>query len=158
MSGRAAASAAAAPAPAPTEYTPQHVLVTGGAGFIGSAVARYLALTHAEWQLTILDKLEPCAARANLPARCELVVGDVCDAPLVRGLMRERQIDTVLHFAAQSHVDASFADSTDFTRTNVLGTHVMLEAARVGWPMFEPGGGLRLRIEFLYSRSDGHVT
>ena len=112
------------------------VLVTGGAGFIGSNYVRrvltgsYPELADAE--VTVLDRLTYAANRANLAAvaehpRLRFVTGDICDGELVSGLMAG--MDLVVHFAAESHVDRSITGSADFVRTNVLGTHTLLEAA-----------------------------
>lgn len=184
------------------------MLVTGGCGFIGSAVVCHLHRRHPQDTLLVLDRLDPSASRRNLPpstavirdaperaaqyapdacvstgwplpsstaeasglvlppatvspgAQSELaaptvapstsrtqgehglprdpvgpgvhlVVGDVCDLGLVEALLRTQRVGTVLHFAAQTHVDNSFELGLAFTYSNVLGTHVMLEAARV---------------------------
>ncbi|WP_410625754.1 dTDP-glucose 4,6-dehydratase [Amycolatopsis sp. cmx-8-4] len=112
------------------------VLVTGGAGFIGSNYVRrvlsgdYPALADAE--VTVLDKLTYAGNRANLAPvagseRLTFVEGDICDASVVADVMRG--VDLVVHFAAESHVDRSIAGSGDFVLTNVLGTHTLLEAA-----------------------------
>ncbi|MFG1641367.1 dTDP-glucose 4,6-dehydratase [Amycolatopsis sp. NPDC049252] len=112
------------------------VLVTGGAGFIGSNYVRqalsggYPVLAGAE--VTVLDKLTYAGNRANLAPvagseRLTFVHGDICDAAVVADVMRG--VDLVVHFAAESHVDRSIAGSGDFVLTNVLGTHTLLEAA-----------------------------
>ncbi|MET9556545.1 dTDP-glucose 4,6-dehydratase [Streptomyces sp. NPDC006645] len=112
------------------------VLVTGGAGFIGSHFVRevlndtYPALTGA--RVTVLDKLTYAGNLANLAPvadspRHEFVLGDICDAPLVHRLVGAA--DLVVHFAAESHVDRSIDASGDFVRTNVLGTDTLLTAA-----------------------------
>jgi dTDP-glucose 4,6-dehydratase len=112
------------------------VLVTGGAGFIGSNYVRqvlsggYPALAGAE--VTVLDKLTYAGNRANLAPvagseRLRFVHGDICDASVVADVMRD--VDLVVHFAAESHVDRSIAGSAGFVVTNVLGTHTLLEAA-----------------------------
>jgi len=118
------------------------VLVTGGAGFIGSHFVRQL-LSRAYPDLAgartvVLDRLTYAGNRANLAPvaddpHLEFVRGDICDGPLVARLMRDT--DLVVHFAAESHVDRSIEDSSAFVTTNVLGTHVLLRAAvdaRVG--------------------------
>ena len=105
------------------------ILVTGGAGFIGSCYVRTLA-ERGEHQLTVLDKLTYAGNLANLaPAegRYTFVHGDICDARLVGKLMAEH--DQVVHFAAESHVDRSISDAGDFVRTNVTGTYTLLAAA-----------------------------
>ena len=100
------------------------VLLTGGAGFIGSAVARALR-GH---EVMVLDKLTYAGKRENLHGvDVELVVGDVCDGPLVSRLMQGR--DVVIHAAAESHVTNSLEDAAPFLRTNIDGTRNMLEAA-----------------------------
>ena len=112
------------------------VLVTGGAGFIGSHYVRQ-ALTGAyptlgDAEVVVLDKLTYAGNRANLDPvaadqRLRFVQGDICDAELVTGLMRG--VDLVVHFAAESHVDRSILGSADFVLTNVLGTQTLLQAA-----------------------------
>ena len=108
------------------------VLLTGGAGFIGSAVARAL---HGH-EVTVLDKLTYAGKRENLDGvDVELVVGDVCDGPLVSRLMQGQ--DVVIHAAAESHVTNSLDDAAPFLRTNIDGTRNMLEAsARARVPHF----------------------
>ncbi|MEU1185460.1 dTDP-glucose 4,6-dehydratase [Streptomyces sp. NPDC005820] len=110
------------------------VLVTGGAGFIGSHYVRSVlagAYGPAEDVLvTVLDKLTYAGNRANLPAaddRLRFVRGDVCDLQLLLDLLPGH--DTVVHFAAESHVDRSLESAAEFVRTNVLGTQALLEAA-----------------------------
>jgi dTDP-glucose 4,6-dehydratase len=107
------------------------LLVTGAAGFIGSNFIRYWQEAHPEDEAVILDKLTYAGNRANvepLPAHYTFVEGDITDEQAVRQAMAG--CDTVVHFAAESHVDRSITDPYVFTRTNVLGTHVLLEAAR----------------------------
>jgi dTDP-glucose 4,6-dehydratase len=109
----------------------ERVLVTGGAGFIGSAFVRHL-VAHTAARVTVLDKLTYAAspdALAGLPAdRVELVVGDVADAGSVESLVAAH--DTVVHLAAESHNDNSLDDPEPFIRTNVVGTYVLLDAVR----------------------------
>ncbi|MEU6131697.1 dTDP-glucose 4,6-dehydratase [Saccharopolyspora sp. NPDC047091] len=112
------------------------VLITGGAGFIGSHFVRqslggaYPELADAE--VVVLDKLTYAGNRENLrpvaeDPRLRFVQGDICDPELVADLMRG--VDLVVHFAAESHVDRSILGASDFVRTNVLGTDVLLQAA-----------------------------
>jgi dTDP-glucose 4,6-dehydratase len=107
------------------------LLVTGGAGFIGSNFVRHV-VEHTDAHVTVLDKLTYAAspeALADLPAdRVELVVGDIADAATVGPLVEAH--DTVVHLAAESHNDNSLDDPEPFTRTNVVGTYVLLEAVR----------------------------
>ena len=108
-----------------------HLLVTGGAGFIGANFVHHV-LAHTEHSVTVLDKLSYAGNRENLavadPARCDLVVGDVADAGVVDDLVGA--VDAVVHFAAESHNDNSLRDPWPFVQTNVVGTYTLLEAAR----------------------------
>ncbi|HEY6780620.1 MAG TPA: dTDP-glucose 4,6-dehydratase [Thermoleophilaceae bacterium] len=101
------------------------LLVTGAAGFIGSTFAR---LYGGEHELVVLDKLTYAGRRDNLPPDVELVVGAIEDRELVFELVDD--VDAILNFAAESHVDRSIADQEAFARTHVIGTSVLLDAAR----------------------------
>ena len=110
------------------------VLVTGGAGFIGSALIRHL-IRKSDWAVINLDKLTYAATPEALEDcaishRHLLVEGDICDRDLVAGLLEEHDPDAIMHLAAESHVDRSIDSPTEFLRTNVLGTFTLLEAAR----------------------------
>ncbi|MFC8669045.1 MULTISPECIES: dTDP-glucose 4,6-dehydratase [Streptomyces] len=106
------------------------LLVTGAAGFIGSTYVRRLLADRSDLHITVLDRLTYAGNRANLdlahPA-LDLVEGDICDTALVDRLVADA--DQIVHFAAESHVDRSIAGSAEFVRTNVLGTHTLLDAA-----------------------------
>lgn len=109
------------------------LLVTGGAGFIGSNFIQHMLWHYPETKIINLDKLTYAANLDNLAtvindARYEGIQGDICDAALVDTLMAK--VDAVVHFAAESHVDRSIADPGVFAQTNVVGTQVLLEAAR----------------------------
>ena len=109
------------------------VLVTGGAGFIGSNFVRYALNAHADWQVTTLDKLTYAGRIENLDSvkddpRHRFVRGDVADAAVAGPLVRES--DVVVHFAAETHVDRSIRNAGEFITTDVFGTFVLLEAAR----------------------------
>ncbi len=109
------------------------VLVTGGSGFIGSALVRFILRERADWRVINLDALTYSGNPDNLAdvegsARYRFAHGDICDAELVRELMGEA--DLVAHLAAESHVDRSIQDSSPFIRTNVQGTQTLLDAAR----------------------------
>jgi dTDP-glucose 4,6-dehydratase len=109
------------------------VLVTGGAGFIGSNFVRYALNQHLDWRVTTLDKLTYAGRRENLHdvmdnPRHAFVHGDIADAPISGPLVEKSNI--VVHFAAETHVDRSIMSAGDFIRTDVEGTFVLLEAAR----------------------------
>jgi dTDP-glucose 4,6-dehydratase len=113
------------------------IIVTGGAGFIGSALCRHL-IADADHTVINLDKLTYAANLASLEPietspRYELVKGDICDHELIESLFRRCQPDAVMHLAAESHVDRSITGSADFIRTNIVGTHCLLEASRTYW-------------------------
>lgn len=120
------------------EYRPKSMLVTGGAGFIGSNFVRYMLERDADVHIVNLDKLTYAGSLENLDGlpdgqRHTLVEGDICDRALVDRLLREHMIDTVVHFAAESHVDNSIAGPEIFVQTNVHGTFILLEAVRSYW-------------------------
>jgi dTDP-glucose 4,6-dehydratase len=109
------------------------VLVTGGAGFIGSNFVRHALATRPDWRVTTLDKLTYAGRRENLhdvmnDPRHEFVHGDIADAPVSHPLVERSTY--VVHFAAETHVDRSILAAGDFIRTDVEGTFVLLEAAR----------------------------
>jgi dTDP-glucose 4,6-dehydratase len=110
------------------------LLVTGGAGFIGSNFVAHWMATHPQDRVTVLDLLTYAGNRANLDGlNAELVVGDIRDEGLVTELLRSREIRTIVHFAAESHVDRSILGPDAFIETNVLGTHALLKVARREW-------------------------
>jgi dTDP-glucose 4,6-dehydratase len=121
-----------------TDYQPRNVLVTGGAGFIGSNFVRYLLETDETVKLVHLDPLTYAGSLDNLeclpdPTRHTFVKGDICDRDLVNGILRKHEIDTVVHFAADSHVDRSITGPAPFIQTNFVGTFHLLEATRDYW-------------------------
>ena len=113
------------------------LLVTGGAGFIGANYVRHRLDTRPDDRVIVLDALTYAGNRANLeglpPERCRLVVADVNDTDTVAELLRSEAIDTIVHFAAESHVDRSIEGPDAFVTANVLGTHSLLKAARQVW-------------------------
>jgi dTDP-glucose 4,6-dehydratase len=114
------------------------LLITGGAGFIGGNFVHYWLREHATDRLVVLDALTYAGNLAtidgaNSSGRMRFVHGDITDAPLVARLLAEEDIDTFVHFAAESHVDRSIVEPGTFVRTNVVGTQVLLDAARAAW-------------------------
>jgi len=116
----------------------KNVLVTGGAGFIGCNFIRFVLRHDAAIRIVNLDAITYAGSLENLKnltdeSRHIFVKGDVCDRPLVEKLLREHQIDTVVHFAAESHVDRSILGPGQFVQTNIVGTFNLLEACRAVW-------------------------
>ncbi|GMH39689.1 hypothetical protein BSKO_07587 [Bryopsis sp. KO-2023] len=121
--------------PQQDDYVPNNVLVTGGAGFIGSHVTTRLVNNYPQYKVVVLDKLEYCATLNNLRScqdkpNFKFIKGDIKSADLMRHVFQSEKIDTILHFAAQSHCDHLFGNSLDFTLNDTFGTHVLLESAR----------------------------
>jgi len=120
------------------EYRPENVLITGGAGFIGCNFVRYLLGSDPRVNIVTVDLLTYAGSLDNLrelpdPQRHHFVQGDIGDRALIYRLLREHCIDTVIHFAAESHVDRSISGPAAFIQTNVLGTFTLLEATRALW-------------------------
>jgi dTDP-glucose 4,6-dehydratase len=111
------------------------LLVTGGAGFIGTNFVRYWRSAHSTDAVTILDALTYAGRRENLADLngINFVHANICDDALVAKLLMDHGIDTIVHFAAESHVDRSIAGPDAFIQTNVLGTHALLKAAKRVW-------------------------
>ena len=110
------------------------ILVTGGLGFIGSNFIRHMTTEHPDCTITNLDAMTYAGNPANLTdieknPRYSFIQGDICDRHTVESVFSQHSIDTVVHFAAESHVDRSIQDSSAFVKTNVLGTQVLLDAA-----------------------------
>ena len=119
-------------------FHPEKILVTGGAGFIGANFVHFWLQNHPESRLVVLDALTYAGNRANLLAvegqkNFRFVHGDIRDYELVLGLLQTEEIDTLIHFAAESHVDRSIHGPDEFIDTNVIGTHVLLKAAKKVW-------------------------
>ena len=116
----------------------KNILVTGGAGFIGSNFVRYILQTEPQAHVVTLDALSYAGSLENLKdlpdlERHHFVQGDICDQTLVDKLLHQHTIDTVVHFAAETHVDRSIANPGPFVRTNIIGTFTLLEAVRQYW-------------------------
>ncbi len=113
----------------------KNLLITGGAGFIGSNFVRYMLRKYPDYRLVVFDKLTYAGNLDNLrdldsDARYAFVRGDICDAGAVERAIREQSIDTVVNFAAETHVDRSILDADAFIKTDIYGTYVLLEAVK----------------------------
>jgi dTDP-glucose 4,6-dehydratase len=122
--------------PVQGEYTPKNILITGGAGFIASHVVMHFVKKYPEYKIVNLDKLDYCSSLLNLKEienapNYKFVKGNICSSDFVSYILKTEDIDTILHFAAQTHVDNSFGNSFQFTENNILGTHTLLEASKV---------------------------
>lgn len=131
-------------------------IVTGGAGFIGSAVVRYLVLEQGA-DVVVIDKMTYAANRANIaPAeatgKCQLIVEDICNQQAMTEIVAREAPQQILHLAAESHVDRSISGPRDFVETNVIGTYSMLEAARAHWSGLE--GKAKNQFRFLHVSTD----
>jgi dTDP-glucose 4,6-dehydratase len=116
----------------------KNILITGGAGFIGSNFIRYLFAKEPECHLYNLDALTYSGSLENLKdiadhSNYRFIKGDICDNEIVEKTLQENQIDTIVHFAAESHVDRSILGPGQFIQTNIVGTYTLLEAARKIW-------------------------
>ena len=116
----------------------RHILITGGAGFIGSHVVRLFVTKYPEYHIINLDKLTYAGNLANLAdieqqPNYTFVKADICDFEKILELFRQHSIDGVIHLAAESHVDRSIKDPFTFAQTNVMGTLSLLQAAKVSW-------------------------
>ena len=115
-------------------YSPKNMMVTGGCGFIGSNFINYMLKTYDDIFILNVDKLDYCADIQNVksfePERYQLVISDINNTSCISSMLKRYNIDCIVHFAAQSHVDNSFGNSIQFTEDNILGTHCLLECAR----------------------------
>jgi len=120
----------------------KNIIVTGGAGFIGSNFVRYILNENSEVKIINVDKLTYAGNLENLKGlendpRYVFRKTDICDKEKIEELIKEFDVDTVINFAAESHVDRSIKDSTEFINTNVKGTQILLDAAKNAWTIGE---------------------
>ena len=120
------------------------IIITGGAGFIGSHVVRLFVNKYSEYHIINVDKLTYAGNLANLKdiegrPNYTFVRADICDFDAMLGLMRRYGVDGIIHLAAESHVDRSIKDPFTFARTNVMGTLSLLQAAKVYWESLPEG-------------------
>lgn len=116
----------------------RNILITGGAGFIGSHVVRLFVNKYPGYHIICLDKLTYAGNLANLKdiedaPNYTFVKADICDYETIQALMQQHNIDSIIHLAAESHVDRSIKDPFTFARTNVMGTLTLLQAAKLYW-------------------------
>ncbi|WP_444945057.1 dTDP-glucose 4,6-dehydratase [Microbulbifer sp. ZKSA006] len=116
----------------------KHLLVTGGAGFIGANFVHYWMKNYPQDTVVVLDALTYAGNLTNLNPVNDLqnfifCQGDICDTALVENILREHKVDTIVHFAAESHVDRSITGPDAFIQTNIIGTHSLLKAAKKIW-------------------------
>jgi dTDP-glucose 4,6-dehydratase len=135
---------------------PRRILVTGGAGFIGSALVRRI-IGQTGHAACVFDKLTYAGNFASLAPvakdpRFQFVKGDICDAAAVAAVLRQFRPDAVMHLAAESHVDRSIEGPGAFIQTNVVGTYVMLHAAQDYWRAL--GGAARDSFRFHHISTD----
>ena len=114
------------------------ILITGGAGFIGSHVVRRFVTTYPNYQIVNLDKLTYAGNLENLrdveqSSNYKFVKGDIVDGAFIQNLFDTEQFDAVIHLAAESHVDRSISNPIEFVMTNVVGTVNLLNAAKITW-------------------------
>jgi dTDP-glucose 4,6-dehydratase len=134
----------------------RNVIVTGGAGFIGSALTRHL-VGRLGWRVTVVDKLTYAASLGSLAPVADkpsyrLFKADICDRHAMDQILTEVRPDAIMHLAAESHVDRSITGSAEFITTNVVGTHTLLEAARGYWTGL--AGTERDSFRFLHVSTD----
>ncbi|MFP4458329.1 MAG: dTDP-glucose 4,6-dehydratase [Candidatus Zixiibacteriota bacterium] len=136
----------------------KNILITGGAGFIGSNFTRLILEKYPEAQITVVDKLTYAGDESNLSAimdKIDFRREDIADAKSMMSLFEEKAFDTVINFAAESHVDRSLVDSSPFLRSNITGTAVLLEAAR----KFKPEVFCQISTDEIYgSIEEGSFT
>ena len=116
----------------------KNILITGGAGFIGSHLVRLMVNKYPEYRIINLDKLTYAGNLANLKdiekkPNYVFEKADICDFPAIQAIFEKYQVDGVIHLAAESHVDRSIKDPFSFAQTNVMGTLSMLQAVKNGW-------------------------
>ena len=140
-----------------------NILVTGAAGFIGANFAEYFVNKYPEYKIVVLDKLTYAGNMDNLKKvkdKITFIKGDICDFNLVMEIFKKYNINGVIHFAAESHVDNSIKDPFIFTQTNVIGTHTLLEVAKQVWGEGSSNKFVHVSTDEVYGslKEDGYFT
>ena len=140
-----------------------NILVTGAAGFIGSNFVEYEIKKHPDYNIIVLDKLTYAGNLENLNQvkdKITFVKGDICDFEFVKEVFTKYDINGVIHFAAESHVDNSIKTPFIFTHTNVIGTHILLEVAKEVWGEASPNKFLHISTDEVYGTlgEEGYFT
>jgi dTDP-glucose 4,6-dehydratase len=135
-------------------YKPHNILVTGGAGFIGANFIRYLLSEREDVNIINLDLLTYAGSLKNLtdlpdPSRHTFIQEDICDPSVIISILRKYYINTIVHFAAESHVDRSISGPAAFIKTNILGTFTLLEGARQYWLIDKKWGAADCRFHHI---------
>ena len=141
----------------------KNILVTGAAGFIGANFAEYFVNKYPDYNIIVLDKLTYAGNLDNLKKvmdKITFVQGDICDFDFVLDLFKKYEINGVIHFAAESHVDNSIRNPFIFTHTNVMGTHTLLEVAKRTWGEGSPNKFVHISTDEVYGslKEDGYFT
>lgn len=141
----------------------RNILVTGAAGFIGANFVEVFTKKYPQYNIIVLDKLTYAGNINNLKNvmnNITFVEGDICDFEFVKALFEKHNINGVIHFAAESHVDNSIKNPFIFTKTNVIGTHTLLEAARQVWKEGSPNKFVHISTDEVYGTlgEDGYFT
>ncbi len=140
-----------------------NVLVTGAAGFIGANFVEYFVNKYPEYNIIVLDKLTYAGNKDNLKKvidKITFIQGDICDFNLVIEIFKKYNINGVIHFAAESHVDNSIKNPFIFTQTNVIGTHTLLEVAKQVWGEGSSNKFVHVSTDEVYGslKEDGYFT
>lgn len=141
----------------------ENILVTGAAGFIGSNFVEYITKKHPDYNIIVLDKLTYAGNMENLKKvkdKISFEKGDICDFELVKNIFDKYNINGVIHFAAESHVDNSIKMPFVFTQTNVIGTHTLLETAKQKWGEGSKNKFLHISTDEVYGSlgEEGYFT
>ena len=141
----------------------KNVLVTGAAGFIGANFAEYFVNKHPDYKVVVVDKLTYAGNMENLKNvkdKIEFEQADICDYEKIKEIFKKYDINGVIHFAAESHVDNSIKNPFIFTQTNVIGTHTLLEVAKQIWGEGSTNKFVHISTDEVYGslKEDGYFT